>query len=133
MSLVEEALVARLGSVSALTDLVGTRISPLRAPENEPVPYVVYQRIAGTREVAFGADPGMARARIQVSAWDASYSGVKAVQTQLRLALERWRGTVNGVEILDTFIETDLDDYEPEPERHGSLLDITVIYREAVA
>jgi len=133
MSLVEEALVTRLTSVAALTALVGSRISPLRAPENEPVPYVVYQRIAGTREQAFGADPGLTRARFQVSAWDASYSGVKAVQDQLRLALERWRGTVSGVEVLDTFIESDLDDHEPEPERYGSMLDITVIYREAVA
>lgn len=131
MSLVEEALVARLAAVTAVTDLVGARIYPLRAPEGVTPPFLVYQRIAATRETAFGANPGIARARIQLTAWGPTYASAKAVATAVRQALERFRGTVLGVEFLDVFVETDADLRDDEVLLDGVATDLQVIHREA--
>lgn len=131
MSLIEEALVSRLSAVSAVTALVGSRIYPVRAPEGAARPFLVFQRVAATRETAFGADPGLARARMQVTAWADRYATAKAVATAVRQALQRYRGTLLGVEVLDVFVELDQDVPDDEVQLFGVLTDFSVIHREA--
>lgn len=132
MSTIEEALVTRLAAVSAVTTLVGSRVYPLRAPEGVAQPFLVYQRVAAPpRETAFGTDPGIARPRFQLVAWATSYATAKAVATAVRQALQRYRGTVGGVEILDIFVEFDEDLHDDEVHLFGALTDFSVIHRES--
>jgi hypothetical protein len=130
VSLIEEALPERLEAVGAVTALVGTRIYPLRAPEGATRPFVTFQRISGIREVAFGADPGLARPRFQVTAWADTYAGAKSLATAIRQALERFRGTVLGVEILDCFVDNDEDLVDDEVRLFGVATDFFVHHRE---
>lgn len=131
MSLIEEAIPARLAAVTAVTDLVASRVYPLRAPQGVPRPFVVVQRISAFREIAFGSNPGLARPRFQVTAWGETYASAKAVATAVRQALERFRGTVVGVEILDCFVENDQDLSDDEANLRGVATDVFVHHREA--
>lgn len=131
MSLAEEAVYARLTGVPAIAALIGTRVYPALAPMGATLPYVVYQHISGVRETAFGDDPGIARARIQVAAWSDEYSEARQVAEAVRQGLQRYRGTVGGVEVLDVFVEADFDQYDEEALRYGAILDYQVIHREA--
>ncbi len=114
-----------------MTDLVGTRIYPKRAPQGVATPYVVYQRISGVRETAFGADPGIARARIQVAVWSTLYPEARQIADVIRQALQRFRGTVATVEVLDVFVESDFDQDDEDAKRDAAILDYQVITREA--
>ena len=129
--MIEEALPARLEAVAAVTNLVGTRIYPVRAPQGATRPFVTVQRISAVREVAFGVNPGLARPRFQVTAWAATYAEAKAVQTAVRQALERHRGTTLGVEILDCFVDNDEDLMDDEVNLFGAATDFFVHHREA--
>lgn len=131
MSLIEEALPARLAAVGAVTALVGTRVYPLRAPQNAVRPFVVYQRISAPRVSAFGSDTGIARPRFQVTAWADTYAGAKAVATAVRQALQRYRGTILGVEILDCYVDTDQDLVDDEVKLFGHATDFFIPHREA--
>lgn len=132
MSVIEEALTARLGAVAAVTALVGGRIYPVRAPEGAATPFLVYQRISALPRIsAFGVDAGIAQPRFQVTAWAATYAAAKGAATAVRQALQRYRGTVLGVEILDVFVELDEDLRDDEAKLYGALTDFRVDHREA--
>jgi hypothetical protein len=135
----EEALYARLSGYASLTALVGARIYPLRAPQTAPLPYVVYQRISTIRWSAMGVDTGLARPRMQLTAWASTPAAAKAVKEQVRAALQRWRGTAANVTILDSFLadERDLVDEEQqeagrgEAGAYGASLDVLIPHRES--
>ena len=130
MAEVEAAIKSRLGGYGGLSALVASRVYPLHLPQRPTLPAVTYQRIDGPREHAMGADPGLAHPRIQVDSWAASYASAKAVATQVRGALQRWRGTAAGVEVLAIYLESDQDDYEPETKQWRVRQDWTVWHRE---
>lgn len=131
MSVLEEAIPARLAAVGGVTALVGNRVYPLRAPQNAQRPFVVFQRISAPRVSAFGSDSGIARPRFQVTSWGETYASAKAVATAVRQALQRYRGTVLGVEILDCFVDTDQDLVDDEVKLFGVATDFFIPHREA--
>lgn len=133
--MIHEAIRTRLTAVSAVTALVSTRVYPNLLPQNPTLPALVYQRIDERRENAMGADPGVVRARVQVSAWAQTYTAARGAAEEVRKALQRYRGTPSGsgTEILDAFVE-DVRDMDPELV-DGILLqrvdvDVEAIYRE---
>ena len=115
--LLEQALYSYLSGVAGLTALVSTRIYPLMMPQDVTLPAVTYQRISGPRVHTMGTDPGLESPRFQLSSWASSYSSVKAVAEQVRLALQDYAGTMGGaggVVVQRAFLEGDQDFYEPD-------------------
>src|SRR5262245_42213214 len=138
MPQLEEAIYSRLSTFAGLTALVAQRIYPIRAPEAVPMPLVVYQRISSYRWSAMKVDTGVARARMQVTAWATQATTAKSVKEQVRKALERWSGTVAGMVILDSYIADERDLFEEtsqeagqgETGAYGVSLDAMIPYRE---
>lgn len=130
MAELEAAIKSRLGAYGGLTALVASRVYPLQLPQRPTLPAVTYRRIDGPREHAMGADPGLAHPRIQVDSWGASYADTKAVATQVRGALQRWRGIAAGVEVLAVYLQGDEDGYEPETKQWRVRQDWIVWHRE---
>jgi len=128
--MIEEAINSRLAGFAGLSALVSDRIYPAIAKQGAALPYVVHTRISGARESAMGADTGVSRARFQISSFGSTYSSAKSVAKQIRLALQRYSGTVGGDEILAVFIENDFDLYEEDTLLHHVATDVTVHYRE---
>lgn len=134
MASAEEALYARMSGYAGLTALVSTRVYPVKLPQDCTYPAVTYQRISTIREVAHGADPGIARTRLQVTSAATTYSGVKAVTAQVRAALQRYDDAAASVAVLDTFLENEVDLFSEEEDDAGVYLvaqDFTVIHRES--
>ena len=80
-----------------------------------------------------GSDLSTASPRFQVSCWAETYLACKNVAEQVRLALQRWRGTVDGVVIQDSFLEGDTDLFEDESDLSGTFqvaLDFVIHHRE---
>lgn len=130
MSQLEEVLASRLTTFAALTALVGPRIYPVVLPQTPTYPCVTYQRISTTRESAMGVEVGIAHARVQCSAWAQTYTAAKGVKEQLRAALERWRGTVLGVVVQDSFFLNELDLYEADVRIWHLPVDFMIHYAE---
>lgn len=128
--MIESTLYSRLTSYSGLTALVSTRIYPLVAPQGVIYPAVVYQRISTmAREVAMGSDPGIVRARVQVTAWADTYTSAKAIADKIRLALERYRTTG----LFDIYIIGENDLYDEEVLKFGIAVDVEAVYSEATS
>ncbi len=135
--MIEEAIFARLSGWAGLAGLVGTSIYPMRAPQNVPAPYVVYQRISAPRLRSLLGGSGQANPRIQIDAYGTSYAQSKAVAEQVRLALDNFRGTVRlpdgtSVKIGACSLETDRDliDGNMDPELFRTLHEFSLWHDE---
>ena len=130
MAKVEEALHSRMKGFAGLTALVGTRIYPLKLPQDPTYPAVTFAKVSGPRERAMGADPGVVRSRHQVDSWSEDYDEAKSVSEQVRLALQRFNGTEASVVIHDIYLDNELDLFEPATDTYRTMLDFEVIYGE---
>jgi len=97
--MVEKAINARLLAVSGVTTLVDTRIYPELAPQKAALPYVVYTRVDSEHLMTKDNAAGLANARIQINSVAATYLKAKQLAEQVRLALQGWAGTGNGVTV----------------------------------
>lgn len=102
----------------------------MRAPEAAILPLVVYQRIGTDRISAMGSDTGLALAEMQVTSWATTPKAARDVKEQVRGALQRWRGTVAGVEVQDSYLDLELDRFDDETKAHGVLLGVRIAHRE---
>lgn len=135
----EEAVYSRLSTFAGLTALVSTRIFPDRAPEGQVFPLVTFQRISTSRPSAFGVDAGLAIVRIQVVGWATTKASALAIAKQLRAALRRWRGTVLGVVIQDSYLDAESARFDESltapgtgtPGIYGMQIDARIVHEEA--
>lgn len=114
--MIQESIFTKASGTAGLTALIGSspcRFYPMFMPERPTYPAVVYHEVSSTRDSAMGSDPKLVHARYQLDAWDTTRIGARDLNEQLRLAFQRWRGTVGGVVIQDTFIDSQ-DDFPPE-------------------
>lgn len=130
MAVLEEAIHARLAATAGVTAITGSRIYNQVLPQNATLEAITVQRISTVRESAMGTDPGQAWARIQVCSWATLHGEARVLAEAVRAALQRWRGTVAGVEVEDSFLINELDRYEDEREIHRVLQDYRIWYRE---
>ena len=108
---------------------LGSRIYPLKLPQNVAYPAVVYQRISAPRLSAFGRDVTAVQATIQVDVYGhegKGYGEFADVADAVRMALQRYSGGT----ILDTYIDAERDDYEENTKLFRKSFDIRPWYRE---
>lgn len=126
---IEEAVFSRLSSSTDVTSLVpAIRIRPSHLPQDPTFPAVTYHLISKTRTHAMTADTGDTFARIQVSSWDESYSGVKDVAEGVRVAMQRWSST--GI-VKDSFLENEHDlPFDLRTETYHVVQDYRICFKE---
>ena len=122
---IEQTLVAYLVTVPALTALVSSRVYPLVLPQNAALPAIAYQRISGPREHSHSGPSGLAHPRIQLACWAATYAEAKAVAAALRQGIDGNRTFCQAC-----FVESDIDDYEPETKLWRVIVDAVVWHSE---
>lgn len=113
---VDAALYTRLVNFTALTDLVGTRISPAPLVLGQDLPAVTYQLISRVAEHTHDNAGGLWRSRFQIDAWGATALDVINVFAQVTAALNGYRDTVGGVRVTILHYE-ERTLVEPTPER----------------
>jgi hypothetical protein len=85
-----------------LRGLVGDRVYPHIAPENEPTPYITWHVPGGGQAVNFvdGSQPSKRNARIQVNVWSKSLA-------EALLVAQRAETALRGAVALSTTVQTD--------------------------
>ena len=126
----QKAVYARLLAFGGLTALVADRIYPQVMAQGVAYPAVSFLGVSELRERAFGATPGLVRARVQVDAWGSSNSSSAAVAAQILAALKDFKGTSNGVVVQWIFHEGTTDLFEDDIPVFRVSQDFEVIHEE---
>lgn len=130
------ALRARLIADATISGLVGNRIYPGRAPQKPTMPYLVYHRISTIRESTL--DVGNAKVpevRMQVDVIAATQAVVEEILNAMRISMDNFIGTSNGVTVLGVSVVDEQDQPEfyegSDTVFYHSSLDFSIIYRES--
>lgn len=122
MAVLEEGLYSYLSTFAGLTALVSTRVYPDKIPQGATLPCLTYQRISTPREHAHdtsGIGTDLAHPRFQFNAWATTKSSAKAINEQVRAAMNGKRGTIaTGVSINSALSADERYRYEPETTLH---------------
>jgi hypothetical protein len=130
MTVIEEALAAKVTGTTAISALIGSRYYPIRLPERVTYPAVQYQRISGPRVRSHTGPSSLAHPRFQLTVWATSYASAKAVATQLRIALDGFKGTLSGIRVDEIRLESDRDDYDEGTNLYRIDLDFIIWHQE---
>ncbi len=134
---IEDALYTRLTAVTDLTDLVSTRIFPVKDQAANPTfPFVTYQLLGSERIRAMGVDTGDVISEFTFNVWakttgsDNGYDLARDVAIEIRGALQRFRGTVDGVEFKEIFLLPESDIGEDKENVYHRVIDFEIHHTE---
>jgi hypothetical protein len=93
---IEEGLGSYLSTYGGLVALIGARVYLNRIPQKATLPLLTYQRISTPRLLSHDTSglTGTAHPRFQFDAWAGTYATAKAINDQVRAALNGHTGTV---------------------------------------
>lgn len=130
--MINKALYNLLKDNSGVAALVSDRIYPGKLPQKPTYPAISYILVSGTERFSvMGDDADIARKRMRLSCWADSDSGLQTLKEAVRAAVQRYRGTVAGVVILDSFLEFESQLYDDDLKIWQYIFDVRFIHREA--
>lgn len=112
--IVGKAIYNILTNTSAVTDIVGVKIYPEIAPQNEAQPYLVYSVVGNSPTDTKEDNGNVDEAAIEVYCFNTTYSTAIDLGVAVRAALERKNGTFGGVEIQSINYTNEQMDVNPE-------------------
>ncbi|HLE52700.1 MAG TPA: DUF3168 domain-containing protein [Anaerolineales bacterium] len=104
----------------------GAKVYPLRAPEDTPYPFIVYQFIS-TLPIRAHGESVMDRVRLQVSVWSKSYDQCVTITQNVKAALN-----FNQTNFKLATRENEFDTTDPEPGLYRKLLEFFIWHTEGV-
>ena len=127
----EDSLLTRVTTGSAVTAIIGTRMYPVTAPSVAVVPYIVYRRTSTVRQQAFGSASGNVRAVFELIMVQRTPKLARALARAVRLRLHRWRDASGSPVVEDVFLESE-DEYlvELQDKRFEVIQNYLVFYLE---
>jgi len=130
MATIEEALYTLVTGRPLIGDIIGTRLYPLRLPQNPVYPAMVYQLVSARWPMAHDGPADMGFPRVQFDCYAASYGVTKILAKTLRREINGFVGTAAGVEITGIFFLNEIDEFGSQAEVYRVSLDFRVNYKE---
>ena len=127
MSLKSEIL-SYLLTVTAITDIVGTRIWYEKLPEDAALPAISFSRISDPHKYTQSGDSGHRNPRIQFSCWAETDQAAEVLAETLSTSLTAFVGVFGSITIQSSFIENKVDMYDPDSKRYFVPVDIKFRY-----
>ena len=108
---------------------------PLMAPEGVRPPYALYGRMNTDRERTMKSQSHVPKSDFRVEVYAATYSEVKDLADQIRVAVDNFTGTWDGCEITECYLTEEADgaaiEYDGETKPAYTVeLTFAIRYRE---
>lgn len=129
--IVEVAFKQLLEANAALALRVGSRIYPVRLPDEVDLPALSFFRAATETSHTHDGPSGLTGPLFQVSVWAKSYLEAAEIADLVRLALDGFKGSQANVEISGIFLRTQHDTFEDATRIYQRPMDFEVWHAEA--
>lgn len=117
------ALYSVLSGASAVTDLVSTRIYPVKAPQNVAHPYITFQQITGGYVNSLSGYSGLRSPLYQVDVWADDYPGATDIAKAVRQAMD-------AATTIKTVLIEEREDYENDTSLYRVSQDFSIWHKE---
>ena len=119
-----------LQTQSGLTDLVDTRMYPVKLPQKPAMPALVIQKIARPREYSHSGDSNLANPTYQIRCWATTHEAAVALQVQVEAALSAFSGTMGTETVYSAMIDNVIDDFETETGLVSQIVDVEFWHKD---
>ena len=119
---------ALLLSDSDISAQVGTRVYPVKLPQNPTYPAITYQVISNQSEKLLEGPDRIRRARIQIDVWAATISSCQTITNFVRTLLDGQDNTQGDIRFRTAWTENEQDIYEESIEKYRILSDYLITY-----
>lgn len=99
---------------SGVSNLIGSRMYPVRLPQSPTVPAIVYMAITGQRFHNTEGSSGLSGPRIQIDCWAATFSETQSLALAVRKVLDGYRGAAGDDTIQGAFFDSERDFFEAD-------------------
>jgi hypothetical protein len=124
----QQGLYSLLTSTSAITDLIGARVTPVVIPPNVTFPCLSFTDISMVADPLLQG-PGTSTKRIRFDCWGKSYNDAKNLQAALHSLFDGYVGTLpDGTVIQETQLGNELDLYESDNRIYRSMTEYLFYY-----
>lgn len=113
--ILEESLFAFLTADTAVAALIAERMYGGMAPQNAPLPRIVYSRMDTTRTQTLCKTDRKAMATMLLDCYDKTYLGSKRLADAVRQTLTDFSGDMAGTRVSTVILDGDPDRDDPEP------------------
>jgi hypothetical protein len=121
--MIEETLYTTLTGNATVAGIVGTRVHPVKLPQNTALEAITFSHISGPRDVSLSGASGTARARLRIDCWAERYREAKVLMKAVRGALDAVSGAVAAM--------GEIDFYDDEAEVYRTSIDYYFHHAEA--
>lgn len=116
MSVINEAIYSRLSADANIMAIVGTRIFPSKATQNQPPPLIMYFRVDTVPATALNTASTFMASRFQFDCWHKTEIGAETLAEKVKTSLDGFIGTILGITIGGIVFLDQFDDYDDDAE-----------------
>lgn len=116
--MIQTQLVIALLANPDVVDLIGSRLFPMRIPQNGSLPAAVYQRVGASPTNSLDGDTGLDSVRIQISSWAKTYAEADSLAVCIRSAINS--------SSLKSLTENIIDDEDKETRNYRVIQDFSI-------
>ena len=134
---IEEAIFAKLSGDPSVSALVGSRIYPVRMPDNAIagglLPCITYQRIATVRQHTLDRPSTIAESTFAIECWGRPTQSIvesKLIARAVQRAIDGFRGSILGIDVFGVLSQNESDQYEDEVDLYRTSQDYVIYHAE---
>ena len=127
---IEDVSYSRIQATSAVTDLVSTRVYPIRRPADAALPLIVYERMSEYCPPAMAADPGNVIARYRFSCQADTPENARNVAAKLKACIGYYMDSTTTPVVDGCLPESSSDEFELGADLFTVEKDFQIAYRE---
>lgn len=107
----EVVLRGQLVGSTAVSAIVGTRVYPLLAPEDAPLPFITWRRSGIARQHSLAGPMGTPTVSVEFQMYAATYNAARDLADKARQVLDGYGGTVDTVEVKHVSLDQEYDGF----------------------
>ena len=107
----EAVLRSALVASASVSELVGSRIYPILAPQTAALPFIVWRRSGISREHTLAGPMGVSTVSVEMQLLAATYEQARELADRCRLVLDGYGATLNNTEVKHVSLEQESDDF----------------------
>lgn len=127
---IEDVIYSRLQATSAVTDLVSTRVYPVRRPADASLPLIVFERMSELVPLAMVADPGNVISRFRFSCQADTPENARTLAAKVKASIGYYADSTTTPVVDGCWPESGHEEFDLAADLFTVEKDFSIAYRE---